>query len=360
MVRHVIQTETQVAQIRWRRSQIAETFASVRVSAPSYRFAENIGFVPIVEPKLKLVQIERQIFLADVMVCSDHATLEQRPERFHRIRVNDAANILASRMINELMLAVVDADRIVSAKLIRDHERGASLGYLPNESGQRVSIDTLNHLTDHVAFAGDCANDRHLAGRDTAGSLLTILEMAILVESANVGFVYFDNPHQLPELRVFHSGAQPHAHIPRRLIRAGSEHAMDLQRAHSFLRRDHQVQNLEPHNQRLLGFLENGSGRERETIRRARLRTALHTLPMPRTRSAFVNVIVLTTGALWASGPASQEQISATCVLIGEQRVELAEGHLSHKTRLVLVCFRHASDISANVCVSQEPDNPLL
>jgi hypothetical protein len=38
---------------RWRRSQIAETFASVRVSAPSYHFAENIGFVPIVEPEFK-------------------------------------------------------------------------------------------------------------------------------------------------------------------------------------------------------------------------------------------------------------------------------------------------------------------
>jgi hypothetical protein len=43
---------------------------------PSYRFAENIGLIPIVESELKLVQIQRQIFLADAMVCSDHATLE--------------------------------------------------------------------------------------------------------------------------------------------------------------------------------------------------------------------------------------------------------------------------------------------
>jgi hypothetical protein len=52
-----------IAQTCWRRSHIAETFASVRVSAPSYRFAKNIGFVPIVEPELKLVQIQRQKFL---------------------------------------------------------------------------------------------------------------------------------------------------------------------------------------------------------------------------------------------------------------------------------------------------------
>jgi hypothetical protein len=66
---------TPIVSARWRRSQIAETFASVRVSAPSYRFAENIGLVPIVESELKLVQIQRQIFLADAMICSDHAAI---------------------------------------------------------------------------------------------------------------------------------------------------------------------------------------------------------------------------------------------------------------------------------------------
>jgi hypothetical protein len=346
--------------VRWRRSQIAETFASVRVSAPSYRFAENIGFVPIVESKLKLIQIQRQIFLADVMVRSDDATLQQRPERFHCVCMRDASYVLASRMINELMLAIVDADGIVSAKLIRDYERCVSLGYLANESSQRVGIGTLNHLANYIPFASNCANDRHLAGRNTTGSRLTVLAMAILVESANERLIHFHDSHQLAELRVFHSGTQPHAHIPSGLIRAGSKQAMDLERAHSLLARDHQVQNLEPNQQRFFGFLKDGSGSKREPIRRARFRTALHTLPVPRTRSAFVNVIVLTTRALRASGPASQQQISATCVLIREQRIELTERQLSHKTRLVLACFRHASDISANARVSQEPDNPLV
>jgi hypothetical protein len=350
--------KTPTEQTRWRRSQIAETFASVRVSAPSYRFAENIGFVPIVEPELKLVQIERQIFLADVMVGSDHATFQQRPERLHRVRMRDAAYVLASRMINELMLAIVDADGIVSAKLIRDYERCVSLGYLANESSQRFGIGTLNHLANDIPFASNCANDRHLAGRNTTSSRLTVLAMAILIESANERLIHFHDSHQLAKLRVFHSGAQTHAHVPRCLIRAGSEQAMDLECAHSLLTRDHQVQNLEPHDQWLLGFLKNGPCREREAIGRARLRTAFHTLPVPRTRSALVYVIVLAARAFWASGPAPQQQISTACVLIGEQRIEVAEGHLSYKTRLVLVCFRHAPDISANARVSQEPDNP--
>ena len=133
---------------------------------------------------------------------------------------------------------------------------------------------------------------------------------------------------------------------------------MDLQSADSLLAGDHQVQNLEPHQQRLLRFLEDRSRREREAIWRAGLWTALYTLPVPRTRRALVYVIVIAAWAVRASGPASQKQKSAACVLIREQRIKLAERHLSHKPRLVLVFVWHASDISAVALDSQDPDNP--
>ena len=351
---------TLIEQARWRRSQIAETFASVRVSAPSYRLAEYVGFIPVVKSELKLIQIERQIFLADVMIGSDDSAFQQRPERFNRVRVNVAAHVLTSRMPNKLMLAVVDTDRVVSAELIRDHERRVSLSYFPHESGQRISIRAFDYLTDHVALASDCADDRYLAGRGTASSLDAILAVTILVQATDKRLIDFDDPHQLAKLRILHSSAQTHAHVPRGLIRAGSEHAMNLECADSLLARDHQVQNLEPHDQRLLRFLEDRSGSQSEPIRRTRLRTALHTLPVPRTRGALVNVIVLATRTLRAAGPTSQQQIRTACVLIWKERIEVAERHLSHKARLVLVCFRHAPDISEDSRVSQEPDNPLL
>jgi hypothetical protein len=49
---------TSIELARWRRSQIAETFASVRVSALCYRAAKDIFFVAIVEPELKLREVE--------------------------------------------------------------------------------------------------------------------------------------------------------------------------------------------------------------------------------------------------------------------------------------------------------------
>ena len=68
---------------RWRRSQIAETFASVRVSAPCYRFAEDIRLLAIVETELKLSQIQRQVLRADIVVGADDSALEQRPKRIN-------------------------------------------------------------------------------------------------------------------------------------------------------------------------------------------------------------------------------------------------------------------------------------
>ncbi|MFZ0247264.1 MAG: hypothetical protein WAL68_16430 [Candidatus Binatus sp.] len=85
-------TQTPIEPARWRRSQIAETFASVRVSAPCYRLAEYIGFVLVVEPKCKLIEVQGQILFGHLVVVPNDPTLEQRPERFDGLRMNFAPN----------------------------------------------------------------------------------------------------------------------------------------------------------------------------------------------------------------------------------------------------------------------------
>src|SRR5271167_3167382 len=92
-----------VEQGRWRRSLIAETVASSHVSAPCYGAPEDVLVVPIVESEGELVEIERQIFLAHVVVRPDDSALEQRPESFNRVRVNDAADILVVAMTDDVV-----------------------------------------------------------------------------------------------------------------------------------------------------------------------------------------------------------------------------------------------------------------
>jgi hypothetical protein len=52
----------------------------------------------------ELRQIQRQIFLADVVIGADHAALEQRPEAFDAVRMDNAPDVLAPAMIDSLMM----------------------------------------------------------------------------------------------------------------------------------------------------------------------------------------------------------------------------------------------------------------
>jgi hypothetical protein len=74
----------------------AEAFASSDASASCYRCPEDVGIVAIVESERELREIERQIFLAYVMVGTHDSTLQQRPERFDVVGMNKAAHILAA------------------------------------------------------------------------------------------------------------------------------------------------------------------------------------------------------------------------------------------------------------------------
>ena len=79
---------------------------------------EDVVVVPVVIPKLKLGDVERQIFGADFVERADDAALEDRPEAFDGLSVYRANNILASGVIN-------DAMRIVSKVLITNPLIGA-------------------------------------------------------------------------------------------------------------------------------------------------------------------------------------------------------------------------------------------
>ena len=53
--------------------------------------------------KGKFVQVQRQMFSAHIVERAHNSPLEQRPERFDRLRVNLSANVLTGFMINDFM-----------------------------------------------------------------------------------------------------------------------------------------------------------------------------------------------------------------------------------------------------------------
>ena len=53
-----------------------------------------------VESEGKFIDVERQILARDVMIAAHDAAFQQRPERFNRVRVNRAGNVLVLTVID--------------------------------------------------------------------------------------------------------------------------------------------------------------------------------------------------------------------------------------------------------------------
>ncbi len=344
---------------RWRRSQSTEARASrcAPASSPRYRLAEYIGFTAVVVTELEFREVQRKVLCADVMISADDSALQECPEALNIVRVNFTTHILASRVHYGFVVVAQRVQVVIAAVFIGRDKRDTITDRLAHESTQRCRVGILNDLADHVALAADSADHGGLSAH--AGDVLLLIPVAILVLAADCGFIHLDDAHQLAELAVFHRSSKPHAHIPDSFVSAGAEHSMKLPSAHSFLAHEHQVQDFKPHEERLLGFLEDGSGFKREAVRRAIVLAALLALPVPcASRAALVNVIVAATWALWASRPASQHEIGPTRCFVGKRRIELRKRHLLDEYRIAVGC--HAQILAQMNVVVKCPIIPLI
>src|ERR1700730_13847044 len=87
----------------------AEAAASEVTSASCYYLEEHVGIVPVVEAELKLIQVERRIGFAHLVIRSDNSAFEQTPKAFDRVSVNHATNVLARTLADDLMRQTVRA-----------------------------------------------------------------------------------------------------------------------------------------------------------------------------------------------------------------------------------------------------------
>jgi hypothetical protein len=331
----------------WRALACSEAPASCHASAASYSYPEDVLSLAIVKPKLKFIQVERQIFGADVVVRSDDSALEQSPKRLNRIGVNLAANVLAAR-VRDRFVADAPTDVVVILIVVSRDQFNMIADDFADESGQRDRLGVSDESANHVALALNRPDDTDLevalAGARQALLTAFFIKVPVAILAADVGLVNFNDSHQFAEIGVGHASPQPMAHIEGRPVGASTEHPVNLQGTDTFFGREHQVENLEPHQERFLGFLENGSGCEGEAVGRAIGFTALFTLPVPETRSlARIDVIIAAANALDdAFGPAPIEQIRAAGILIREQLLELTDGHLADDLRfgvaVMLLC----------------------
>jgi hypothetical protein len=320
----------------------AEAPASSIASASCYRRSKNVLILAIVESELKLREVQRQILLADMMVRSNHATLEQAPKVIDIRGMDFAAHVFTDRMGYGFVLVTADTQVAIAGVVIGRDQINLIAHGLAHKTTECARICMLDHLADHVAFTGDRSDNRSFAAAESALAAF-LIPVAILVFPAHVGLIYFDDTHKLLKVRVMHRGTQAMTHEPSRSIRAASDHSMNLECTDALFAGQHEVQNLEPDQKRIISILENRARDEREAIR---MRTALVAFPSPRTLS-LIYPLVVATWAFHAIRPTMLHQIALAGIFVWKEPIKLGEGHLPDK--LWFTCFYflvHMSEIS--------------
>src|SRR5579885_113843 len=308
----------------WRLS-LAETAASVRASAACYRGSKNIGVVAVIIAKLELCDVEGQIFAAYLVVGANNAALHDRPEAFNRICVNGTHNIV-SRALADHLMRILSAKQPIARVFVCGEQAHLVRYGLANETVQCRGVRGIDDTRDDIPLAANCTDDRMLAGADTAGTSVALIAMLVRGFTANVGFVHFDDAHELTEFLGLQGRALAMANGPSGLVRAESHEAVNLPRTHSLLAGQHQVNDLEPVTQINFRVLENRADKTRKTIR-ATL-AAIRAFPFEFHGLKLIDVLRAASRAANAARPAASDQIVVASFLVRKHLLKLPAGQL--------------------------------
>lgn len=246
--------------VSWHTACRAEAVASGASSTSCQDRLEKVGVLPIVMTELKLSQVDWKIF-ADVLIRAHDGALQERPERFDVLSVNLAAHVFALTVAHDFMLRNEAIPRV----FVGCDKAYIICHYFSHEATKRRSISILDDLASYVAFAADRTNDRSLAGR-TACHRNLLVPMAVVVLATNVGFVYLDRAHKFREVFILHCGTDALKYVPSRLIRARTDHSMNLKGRDALFALAHQIDNFKPRPQWIVGVLENRLDNNGESI----------------------------------------------------------------------------------------------
>lgn len=290
--------------------------------APLNRCAKNIRVSAIIVAELKFSDVQRHIFGGHFVERADATTFENRPKTFNRVSVNRADHILLLAVINRLV--IVSSQAVINFAFISRQQANLVGNHFANESLASIAANVADDASDDIAFTLYGTDDCGFGGRPMLASAAFAVPMFVLVFSSDEAFVNLDNAAKLFD--VFdQSGSDFVAHEPGGLVATEAHVTHDLQGAHTFLAGKHEVGDLEPVAERLVGVLENGPGKVAEPIA---VFCAFFALPMPFTRRQVVDSRVAATRAADALRPSTGYQIGFAGIFVREGRFELGSGHL--------------------------------
>ena len=302
----------------------AEGPSSSDASASRYSTLKYVGILSVVEAIRELVQIEREVLPADIMIRTDDASLEQAPERIKIISVDVSMHVFASGMAYFLVTEAELAELIVARMFVRGDQVHLVAYSLADKLIQGFPISGFDYSADHIALAGNRSYNSDL--RAATSGMLLFVPMAILILAADISFIYFNDAHELLKVGVCHSGAKSMAHIPSGLM-GSPDLSRDLQSTDTFLTVEHLPEHFKPSfdvNVRILKDRAHGNG---ETVGRPLCGSASFANPVPRAGFELIYFLALAARALDAVRPAALHDEFLASIIIRERFHQLFKGH---------------------------------
>ena len=279
------------------------------MSARLNRCTEDVRVQALVIAKLKLVDVQMQVLLADLVERADDSALHDGPKAFDGVGMNGSTHIFPSSMMNHAMRNFL-VQKPITLMIVRRKQTDMMGDGFMDEAIQRGSIGAFNHASDHVA------------SKIPASALAFML---ILGLPADIGFIDFDIADELLKLDIAKGYADLAAHQPCSFVGAKAHISADLQRADPLLAREHEMHDAEPFTQWLVGILEDRPDQQRKAIG---VITALLTLPVPFHVMQFMDLLAATTRTRYAFWPAVTFEIFPARIFMRELFLKLYNRHL--------------------------------
>ena len=167
------------------------------------RCAEDVRVHALVIAELKLVDVEMEIFLADLMECAHDPAFHDGPEAFDSIGMNGPTNIFSLGMMHHTVRNARIEFPIAAVVIGRKQAHMIGDGF-PNKAVQCFCIGALNHASHHVPLALHSADHDKLScsSCSTEVSAPTLPFVFVLGFPSHISFVYFDIANELLEFDI--------------------------------------------------------------------------------------------------------------------------------------------------------------
>lgn len=296
--------------------------------APANSCSENIRVHAVIVAELELSDVQRHIFLADLVERADDTALEDRPEAFNRVGVNCTYNVLAKVVLDAL--ARILSQAIVNLISVGCEQANFLGNHFAHECLGVLFGDMIEHAGDDIALALNGTDDRSFIG--PTAKMSSLVPMFVLILATDECFVHFDDTAELL-FRLDHGRADFVTHGMCGVIRAETQLPLDLECTYPLLAGRHEMNDLEPLAQRLVGVLKDRPGDDTETIA---VRVALLALPVPLASMQVIDRWIAATRAVDALRPAAGLQIGFWCIVVTdwEHILKLSLGHLVDRLRM--------------------------